>query len=186
MVQVRIGISGEDMSEFLANTLNDPASCLSHESFCTVSPMSVLPKWEWEFSYMCLVTSFGVCALPECPYTVFNITPMKWDHVRQGLMKHIWGLHFALFPSKESSWSGPHAGYEKNLTSWGSARKVHSNIIFWLTLITLLKTKMLGGYLFSTLNQCLRNCADERNLSLPCSDGWLYRNTFTQLQEHIW
>lgn len=80
---------------------------------------------QWEFSYMCLhsVTSFGVCVPPMCPCTVFNITPTKWDHMRHEHMKHMWGFHFALFSRKASSWPGLHIGYEKNLTSRGSARK---------------------------------------------------------------
>lgn len=90
---------------------------------------------------MCLhlVTSFGVCVLPMCPCTVHHTFKMRpyetWTyetHMRVSLRP---------FSSRASSRPGLHIGYEKNLTSRGSARNVQSNIIWCLTPLTTLKRK---------------------------------------------
>lgn len=137
---------------------------------------------QWESSHICLhlATSFGVCDQPMCPYTVFNITPTKWGHARQKLMKHIWGFHFALFPTKASSRSGLHTGYEKSVTSRGSARKVQSNIIWCLTPITTLERKCWELVCVLLWAEAVETMQGGRSLSLPSSNCWLYRNW------HVW
>ncbi len=112
---------------------------------------------------------FGVCVSPVCPFTVFNITPTKWGHLRQKLMEHIWGLLFALFPSKGSSRAGLDSGYEKSLTSRGSARKVQSNIIWCLTPITTLKSKCWELVCVLLEAKALEAAREGPGLSLPRS-----------------
>ena len=140
-----------------------------------ISVVSKLSPCGVFFFYMCLhlVTSFGV--LFRSPHNVFNITPTKWGHMRQRLMKHMWGFHFALF-LKGSSQSGFHAGYEKNLTSQGSVRKVWSNIVWCLTPIMTPKIRYWVLVCSSHWARTLEAVFEEWGLSLTCSDCCFYGN----------
>lgn len=120
-----------------------------------------------------------------CPYSVFNITPMKWGHTRLRLMKHIWGSRFALFPpSKWSSSSGPHGGYEKNLTSAGSASKVQSNIIWCLTPITTRKRKCLELVCLVLQAKAVETLQEGAGLSLHCSNCCFYMDWHILQHKH--
>ena len=83
-----------------------------------------------------------------CPYTVFNITPTKWGHVRQEHMKHIGAFHFALFPV--GSQSGLHTGFEKkrNLSRVSQESPVQYNLMSYSNNHT--EKKMLGACLSFT------------------------------------
>ena len=64
-VQVHIKMSGQAISEFLANTPSDPAFCLGHEKLCSVYS---LKQWESPDVRLC---SAALCSLLK--YIVLKI-----------------------------------------------------------------------------------------------------------------
>lgn len=141
-----------------------------------------MSKGSWVIQY---VFTFGhfiwLCVRPVGPRTVFNITPTKLGHMRQKLMKHMWRSDFAPFPSRTSSRSGLHIGYEEklNLLRVSQESPVQYNLKSYSN--NRARKKVWGAFFAELLwHKPWKLCRRVWACRYLCSDRWFYKNW------HMW